>query len=450
MMNNKVLLPIALFLFFLVVSSTFGPMINNGDYWRVTASEGFEIPARTTQLKDFYPFSHSYHYNYTTLGVIALAWAVILVDLGSSGFYTPLIFITLNLIFFVGVFNLVKRSSFSLKNAIAVFIFLAFYAVFGFYFKSFYEEAAILAITPWLYGGMQNVSKRHYLLFNVASVAVLLAKVQMIIMAPFLLGFILFYGDMNKDRKKVLFTCMLIILASFLSMKREAWVSVYDNVYNRYYNGIGWSKSDVYQWPVHDFNARRSYFEKNQAFFQQKTAPFENNPNRPLLGTSYWPTGHKLATISQGLTNTSEQKKEFQDIVDQGKLTNFIGFFIAHPLFLGQYLKNIYLTTMVSDYRLNYLRTQSSLSVLPKEIVRLDDFALTRIGYIYFIFAFVVIAIRPNFKKGMLAAYIFLGAPIVCVMGDGFFEFEKHMEAYFMLLPALSYLLLHEFAIKNK
>ena len=269
MSKNKLLLPIGLLIFFLVISSGFGPMINNGDYWRVIASAGFVIPD-WTPLQDFYHFNHHYHYNYTTLGAITLAWSVLLVDLGASGYYTPLIFITLNLIFFGGVFYIVNRSSFCLYNASVAFIFLVFYAIYGFYFKSFYEEAAILAITPWLYGGMQNISKRDFLLFNLASIAVLLAKVQMIIMAPFLLGFILLYGEKNKDKKKILFTCILIVLASLLSMKREAWVSMYANTYNRYYNGIGWSKLDSYQWPAQDFNGRRSFLRKIKTLSSKK------------------------------------------------------------------------------------------------------------------------------------------------------------------------------------
>ena len=55
-------------------------------------------------------------------------------------------------------------------------------------------------------------------------------------------------------------------------------------------------------------------------------------------------------------------------------------------------------------------------------------------GYLYLLLACVCVAMTTGIRRGWSFLYLAL-MPMAVVVGDGFFEFEKHLLPYAMTLP---------------
>ncbi len=351
----------------------------------------------------------------------------------------------MTLIYFAGLFGVINKEKIFIRRLIIGVLYSIIYIVYGFYFKSLYEEAVVLALSPWIFMGLQDMRDRgRYRVFLISAILVLMSKVQMIFLVPLLVAAIFYIGDKSAGYRKKSVISAFILLTAIASYANEidpnAALRV-ANYYNRFYNGIGWSLQQVSSWPVNSYQGRQQYFEENRQFLQQATNTYEYyNPDQNILGTAYWPTGKYLMDHY-----AAEHPNYLKTIFDRGNFSNFLVFMARRPGLIPAYLKNIYLVSLNSDYNIRYVRTdgqyKSGSLHFARQIVQLF---LQWAGYIWFIACLTILFIRPQSIKTIVTLYFFLGAPLFIVLGDGFYEFEKHMMAYLVLAPLPAFLLFYD------
>ena len=415
-------------------------MYNNGDFFRTTCSGGFEIFIKKP-LGDYYEFKGVVKFSYSTLGIITSFWYHLQVLLGFDGYHTSFVYYTLVALFFSPLIVAINKEK-SPQNYLAVASFFLLYLLYGFYFRSFYEEAAVLAFAPLLYMGVLELQKERYFAFSFASFFIILSKIQMIFIAPMLIGILLFFSDASLKKTKINFIILVIIAASFLSISRADIGLKEANQYNRYYNGIGWSLQKVYQWdlqsidqwPDNTFMARKTYFYRYQNLVQQSTQLY----GEPLLGTTYWPTFYDASEKAKSQNENLDNSRDLTTMLSNSSFEKYLSFFAQNPYVIIAYIKNIFAMTLISDYSLSYyIQSHRSFFYF---IFTLSTNALRFAGYAYFAFFALILLNKPHKWSYFLVSYYFLGAPIFTVMGDGFYEFEKHMNSYLILLPVVVYL----------
>jgi len=213
------------------------------------------------------------------------------------------------------------------------------------FFKSLYEEGIVLALLPWVILGIYRLRTQGKVLgFTIASGLLLLAKAQLVMLAPAILYAIFFYGHTLKlSTLKIIFVSGVLLLAVVGSLyQKQKQEDGLANAYNRLFNGIGWSMQSVHSWPTNHFSERLQYFSGHQDELQQITKDTELVPNLNLWGTSFWPTGLELLT--------SKNDQRWENIEQQLKLQSILKFFYIHPSALTQYLQNGALVFTNSNY----------------------------------------------------------------------------------------------------
>jgi len=421
-----------LFLFVLVAVG-YGPMVSNGDYWRTAQNMGVNLD-HPAILADYYQFNTLATLPKSTLGILValLYWPQRW--LGFHGYHTVLLFYALNAIFFCGLYRLLQAKDTDRLRGPMLLMFSALYLVFGFYFKSLYEESMVLALSPWMNLGLYRIKYQgNSKVFTLASVLLVFAKVQMIFVLPVVIA-IFYYCDASvfvcKSKR---FSCEVIILAGMAAFHFSG-IYAQINDYDRFYNGMGWSLQKVSTWPARNTPDRLRYFYQHQTQLQLRSKTFEPDPVDPRLGTSFFPT--ELPQVRGKLDD--RHKAAILKILFRGRMVALCGFLIAHPGVAIQYFKNIYWVALDSDYAVRYLRPQIAIHVpIGVMLAGLSNGVLYWAGYVFYCTGMVLLVVKPNGLKWMVIGYFFLGAPVFAVLGDGFYEFEKHMHVYLMLIPLL-------------
>lgn len=145
---------------FILISFSNSTSINNGDWLRVTYMGGFS-PEPWSPLTSSYPFIGNIHLGHsTTMGLIIGLIAAVIRDLSSSSFISALSISALYLIFISGLIRISNLRSIKHSRSLS-FLLLLIYFFYGFYFKSFFEEASILAFLPWFCLGYFEVTQNH-------------------------------------------------------------------------------------------------------------------------------------------------------------------------------------------------------------------------------------------------------------------------------------------------
>lgn len=418
------------------------PMINNGDFFRVAngmsihvdpwAVFGDKYSIGDLSFKWIPPYSTMEFTGFAIVGAHKL--------FGLNLFFSSSIFWCLSFIYFLGAHCLAKK----LSGKVRLIVLLAFYLeyiCFSFYFKSLYEEAAVLMLSPWVLVSLlaMSVPGRIWPFFFV-SFLVILAKAQMIFLLPLFVGFITLKTRANKFSFSVIALGILILVfAAFASVERSKSSDLsLMNSYNRFFNGIGWVAQGVESWDRWNFNERLLYFKTNKENLQTISVDLEPMNCCKLMGTTFWPDFHQHLSENPGSTDQfiSHTKKNASAV-------NFLGIFWRQPELFVDYFTAIPFVAATSDYSLSYIRTKRntetfSFSMVAESITRYTGaFYLVIGGFLFFYLR--------DFRYKFLCIYYFFGAPYFVVIGDGFYEFEKHMLPYFMLCPpAALYLLLKD------
>ncbi len=416
------------------------PMINNGDYKRVTRSM-FVAATENAALKGCEPVGPmTLRGLLPTSSVALLAEAVFLMHklVGADCVRTASLFWALTAIFWSGVAVAVR----SLRGPAALLIGSVFamdYFMSGFELKSAYEDAAVLALAPWLFAMIERFLRlgRRDGLFVIGGL-LLYAKAQMVFLLPILAALLArdIAASAESVRRRVRAAVAVWLMLAAVSVGYpQIGGRALANSYNRFFNGIGWALQDVRAWPATTFSARHDYFGIHRQVLQQATVGLEPFENMPLFGTSFWPEGVTIYPRYGYSRLTSDDFAGFPGAVrDAMSLRSFTGLLSACPDCLFKYLVNTYSIAWCSDYNLAYIRQLGDEHRFYESCRRW----LLRHAALVGLVIFLVGLWKTRSNRWRLALlYFVLGSPLFVVLGDGFYEFEKHLLPFVILAPAI-------------
>lgn len=430
---QKAMLLVLTVLLVLVATAVYSEpaMINNGDFHRVTRNL-VDIPAFQLRSK-FVDISPSLPVVTSTMGGFfqALSWAAVL--FGQTSVDVKAYAYALVGALVLGICLSIQADT---RNLFVSILTAAVAATFSFVFSSFYEEAIVLVVLAVLpYGVSQLAKGRTPLPFSIASAALIFAKAQMLIVAPFLFLILVKHLLAKCYPRRLQALSMTIILLSCLASVSVKAISDAStaNAYNRLYNGVGWSVLNVKDWPAEEFGARHRYFYQNISGEADNIVkePYRF-PDATLIGTSFQPTGNAILA--------SEVPFQVSALTRDLSFKKFLTI-LKNDDVLASYLVNVATVTIQSDYRLCYLRLEKVSHSMCKDQITFS------FGFVYF-GSLCIMIVLCVFYRNIIPVLFLLSLPLACVLGDGFYEYEKHMVAYFMLLP-LSLVLLHHSSLRD-
>lgn len=439
--NQDLFIVAILLLVAIVCGSTYGPMINNGDYNRVFRSMSIVVQdSHTMQQCQSFGSLHNYGWVPTsTMAALGFTLSSIQYILGLNCFFTPTIFYTLSFMYLSGLFGISRIFSGKAK-IVMVALFVLAYISMSFYFNSLYEEAIIFALSPWLLLAhyLSYFKAKHWLFLFLGSL-LLFAKAQMIFLLPLLLLPFLTQLSSSQRYSKMVSAgiCVIFILVSAATVARVSVTGLtLANSYNRFFNGIGWSLQGVADWPAKTFDARRSFYYANKQNLIVKTNLFEPIKGLSVYGTSFWPDGYKLFDKNE-INNTEDNKALLMSIKSRLSYYGFFNYFIDHPILIIDYLKSVYWVALTSDYNISYLRqSDDDGNAISKIIHSTSNYIMRNFGWIFATAGFVTLIFSPSLVCRISVLYYFMLSPLFLVIGDGYYEFEKHAIPYFMLMPS--------------
>lgn len=411
--------------------------LNNGDYSRVFESMGIYAEG-WRPLADSYPLNDNPRaMPGSAMALLGYVLSTASQVIGMEKFHTVTMSLSLNLIFLGGMFAIARQAQWKWRWAL-IAVHALLYFLYSFYLRSLFEEAMVLAVAPWLtYGAKRALVDGEFLALSLSALVVMTAKAQMIFLLPLLVGvFIKAIWELPRKRQAV-----AILLAAGLCVASVLYVALLAgkgmqpaNQYNRYYNGLGWSLQRVASWPPKDFNGRLKYSTEHGSELRRLTAGYDG---AELLGTSYWPTGNELSVRYWTGVATPAERQQFQDAFSTSSLKRFFGFFKDHPALAPSYFANVYGVAFLSDYSTEYIAPPRSSGGLVASLNDARTKVASGLGLISALLVALGMALRPSWANILLGGYFILGAPLFVVVGDGYYEFEKHMAPYIMLSGAV-------------
>lgn len=336
------------------------------------------------------------------------------------------LFAVLTIIYLLGLAKYLKKFGFKTEVVLMILPYLAFPQIM----KSYYEEALLIPLIPWMAFGLRDLFESNKgLLFTISFALFFYTKNQMIGVAPVaLLALFLAQRKTKYSGKYVLMAGAIIASALLMNLSRSGFWMV--NSYNRFFNGIGWSVQNVAQWPASSSLDRKIFFRQNKAALQKMSNHLEPFTNEKLMGTSVWPDGMSFF-IRSGIVNKPE-------IIHQFGLSAVIRVMVTDPGVLLKLVTQPLKVTFISDYNLDDASSGSSsagfLYFLKRNLAKVY-------GIIFFLQLLFILG--PNRKptlQSLLVCALYLILPVAIIFGDGYIEFEKHMIPFFASGP-LYYLL---------
>jgi hypothetical protein len=414
----------ALLTYFILIFVYQAPLLNNGDYHRITNGL-ISIPAYTSLSNACFPINEKLFY--TPLSTTSLFFEISLVInlvLGKDCWSLNNFFLMLSVIYLLGVFIYAKQDKTNKIVLIGLILAPCFFSPF---LKSLYEESVLLTLLPWLVVSVHlALTQSKLILFGIMSILLILTKIQLLLLLPGLF-FLAHYLYKQYERQVIVLIIYLSIMIIVVGMAIYGKQDTAPNAYNRLFNGVGWSMQEVDQWPANQFISRLEFFSRHQNELQQSTNSTELVKDINLWGTSYWPTGLELFT--------SGNDPRWEKITEAISLKKFLAFFYHHPKVTWTYLRNITGIFIQSDYSISYLQDvkPNSISI---GLSAVNRFCMQHLSWLYCFLLATYLYTKRNWGL-VLGTPILLLAPFFVVLGDGFFEFEKHMMPFFISLPLL-------------
>lgn len=422
----------------LLANQTIGGTVNNGDFSRVFQSMAIHADAWQV-LRPHYEFlpGPPLATPASTMGAFGWLLSSALMGIGAHGVNTLLLAAALQMVYLSGLITLTRIAP-AARLVAGTTVLVA--VGYGFYFRSLFEEAAVLALAPWLAASIVHMHRTgRSAPFLLSASAIILAKAQMVFVLPLLL-LMLHSGMQGSARRRrwivvVLGGSTLIaVAAGYASYLAQTGGMTPINEYNRMYNGIGWALQSSADWPASNFNERLTYFYDHKTAIQQATRADEPLPGRSLLGTTYWPTGAEISARAWAPNATATDRSRVAEVFSQGKFGPYFQYVDSHPSIVPDLVGNTYLTALTSDYSMGYVRNPQTKNTLMARTLS----AIGSVSLQWVLLTVTALALRRrSWAAVLIAVYYLLGAPLFVVLGDGYFEFEKHMAPYLMLAPAI-------------
>jgi hypothetical protein len=410
--------------YFTLIFAFQAPLFNNGDYHRIT-HDLVSIPAYTSLTNACFPIdSKAFYLPLSTTSLFFEISLIINIALGKDCWTLNDFFLILSTIYLLGFCIYAKQNKRDIKVVLALIITPCFFSPF---LKSLYEESVLLTLLPWIAISVHlAITQRRIIPLTIMSALLILTKIQLLILLPTLfLATHCFYKENNKKVLKI--TIYGSVMAIAIGLTIHGKQDSAPNSYNRLFNGIGWSMQEVSLWPAKNFIDRLEYFSKHQSELQQLTQSTELVEDLKLWGTSYWPTGLELFT--------SGNDSRWEKIQATLNLKKFLIFFYRHPKVIWSYFRNTFGVFMQSDYSIDYLQEAKS-NTISFGLSDINQFCMQNLSWLYCFLLLAFLFSKRNFGL-MTGALTLLLAPFFVVIGDGFFEYEKHMMPFFIALPIL-------------
>ena len=270
------------------------------------------------------------------------------------------------------------------------------------YFNSPYEESLFIALCPIFsfFFIKEGISSG----FAIKTIALAMASTK-IQFAPLLL-----FGIKNfKLRNNIVYMLVSILVIGATVVKIRSFSG--PNNYDRYFNGLSYSMSEVSTWPVNEFIERRSIAGKMTAS-KDIIFPAESSYIRKYWGSSFWPTGNKLDAI---------ERKYVYDNVDRW----FWETVIVNPKYYYRLLTEPIFTMVKADYRISYIFN----SDMKNRWMDIHALVMQNFGVIFLLLSIssLVISIRNKNPVHVLFVLFLLMYPLIVVYGAAYHEFEKHL-----------------------
>lgn len=391
-------------------------MKNNGDYVRVLGSMiQIDKGSYNSLCKEVQSVSLN---GSSAMALLYSATAALTVKVFGFDCVTEnTLFAVLIIIYLLGLAIYLKM--FGLKTEVALMIlpYLAFPQIM----KSYYEEALLIPLIPWMALGLRNLFESNKgLLFTISFALFFYTKNQMIGVAPIaLLALFLAQRKTKYSGKYVLMAGVIISSALLMNLSKSGFWMV--NSYNRFFNGIGWSVQNVAQWPATSFLDRQLFFQKNKEDLQKMSNHLEPIADEKLMGTSVWPDGMSFF-VRSGIVNKPE-------IFQQFGLSAFAKIMVTGPSVLLRLVTQPLKVAFFSDYNLDDISSSNSsagfLYFLKRNLAKVY-------GIIFFLqLLFILCPNRKPTLQSLLVCALYLILPVAVIFGDGYVEFEKHMIPFF-------------------
>lgn len=425
---------------FLVLVASVDVPINNGDWGRVTRSGGFFPaiwkPGEWSYLLVNEPIlGHS-----SSMSVLIFMLAMVHKAMGLQEFVAASSYLALTLIFGTGLMRVVTNREIKYRYGLSVALLVVFWG-YGFHLGSYFEEATVLALVPWFCQGCHDLaSKKKFGIFTFSAIFIIYSKSQMLFVAPWFVFLLVVFARSGWRTWYFRLTLLVLVCATLMMANAVQKGSSLQNQYNRVFNGIGWSWLGSSAWPAKNFNERHAYYYANKHQFQEK---MENDHLHWLMGTSYWPTAAQIASRAGREASNNSDSTQYRDllayVLEQGRPLTYLKNFVDRPELIVKYVLNIYATAVPSDYSLAYLRAgDSGAEGVDRKTTNdsLQGLVFQNLGIVCLAFMLLSWSLSPGWPMAISLGWLAL-SPVFVVVGDGFYEFEKHMIPYMMLIPAL-------------
>ncbi len=192
---------------------------------------------------------------------------------------------------------------------------------------------------------------------------------------------------------------------------------------------------NVGDWPANDFNQRRAYFKTNKLKLQSKLPPYLSSS---LMGTQYWPTGMKISNkLGVDLNRKNASDAAWLRLMRFGSYRNYMLMLLTKDKLALNLLVSVFKIESTSNFEIRYLRHKNADKVFAYSFPdSVGSVILKRFGLIFLIVVGYLFFLQKKLTTKLFLVYFFF-LPLLVVMSDGYYEFEKHMVSFFMLLPFL-------------
>ena len=280
-------------------------------------------------------------------------------------------------------------------------------------FHSLYEEAALVALLPaWTWALQRHWSSgTERISFCLLSLSILLAKPQAFVLLPL----VLLTLWRHRSRQAGLAAGLMLLCVMALGYRSQVQQAPF-NAFNRLSYGVAISLEGVGHWPARDHLAR-------QAMANQKVDPTQvahlGLPAGVLdsWGHGFWPYCSQASRPDCSVTEAA------------GRAGPFLRLLTTRPQLLGLTLRESWWTAVHADYSLNYITSHEGLAATPT-----SSAILSRGGMVWWltVVCLVMAAWRRNLL-GLCLSAMTLATPTLTVLGDGYYEFERHLLPFMAL-----------------
>jgi hypothetical protein len=269
---------------------------------------------------------------------------------------------------------------------------------------------------------------------------ILYASAQMIYFAIILIAPMIHVARKNINIKSTL-SLALVLLVCFGTSQSVHEPNKEPNRFNRFYNGLGWTELNSSSWPGRDFVQRHRYFYSN--IYDPKIIENKNYISY-LMGTSFWPTGQALAEQAWGPSTPPEQvqflRLQYSEILSRGEFKNYFSYLIYNPNLLYRFFVNSFAMAWSSDYSIKYLRKPIGVENSVSRFVNEASIALSQNSGKVMIIILIMGILCVKSSWIVISFIFFLLSPVAVAIGDGFYEYEKHLLRFFMFKPFFVYI----------